>query len=353
MRGAAMGAADRYAAAYRQLSQEVHDAGLIRPRYGYTWGMVLGWVLAMVALVALIVVVGPSRYQLFVAVGTGVVMAQLGLLAHEAAHLQLFASRRWNEWTSRLLAGLLVGISYGWWLDKHNSHHGHPNQLGKDPDIDSRVLAFTPEATDQRRGLRATLAKHQGWFFIPLLVLEGLNLQVQSVKLLVTKPKVPHRVTELALIAIRHLVYFVILFTTLPVGLALASFGLKIGVFGLLLGGVFALNHIGRPTVAADLQIDFLHRQVLMSRNVKDGPVVWFFMGGLQYQIEHHLFPVVPRPNLPAVQHLVRQYCARYNIPYTQRNVRGAAKTVLAYLNQVGLKHRDPYLCPLVQRYRI
>lgn len=309
--------------------------------------------LAMVVLVALIFVVGPSRYQLFVAVGTGVVMAQLGLLAHEAAHLQLFASRRWNEWASRLVAGLLLGISYGWWLNKHNSHHGHPNQVGKDPDIDSRVLAFTPEASDQRKGLRAKLAKYQGWFFIPLLLLEGLNLQVQSVKMLVTKPKVPHRVTELVLIAIRHLVYFGIVFTTLPVGLAFASYGLKIGAFGLLLGGVFSLNHIGRPTVEEDLRINFLHRQVVMSRNVKDGPVVRFFMGGLQYQIEHHLFPVAPQQNLPAVQHFVRQYCTRYNIPYTQRNIRGAAKTVLAYLNQGGLKERDPYICPLVQRFRI
>lgn len=348
-----MSAVDRYAAAYRQLSQEVHDAGLVRPRHWFTWGMMLGWACALVALVTLIVVLGPTWYQLLVAAGIGVVMAQLGLLAHEAAHLQLFASRRWNEWTSRLLAGLLVGISYGWWIDKHNSHHGHPNQLGKDPDIDSRVLAFTPEASDQRRGLRAKLAQHQGWFFIPLLALEGLNLQVQSIKMLLTRPKVPHRVTELALIFGRHLIFFTIIFMTLPVGMAFASYGLQIGAFGLLLGGVFALNHIGRPTVAQDLKIDFLHRQILMSRNVQDGPMVRFFMGGLQYQIEHHLFPVVPRPNLPAVQRIVRRYCARYNIPYTQRDVRGAAKTVLSYLNQVGMKHRDPYICPLVQRYRL
>lgn len=145
-----MRAADRYAAAYRQLSQEIHDAQLVRPRYWFTWGMVLGWTFAMAALIALIIILGPSWYQLLVAAGIGIVMAQLGLISHEAAHLQLFASRRWNEWVSRILAGLLVGMSYGWWLNKHNSHHGHPNQLGKDPDIEARTLAFTPEASDQR-----------------------------------------------------------------------------------------------------------------------------------------------------------------------------------------------------------
>lgn len=347
-----MRTADLYTQAYRELSKEVHDAGLIRRRYWLSWTMIIGWVVALAALVALVFLLGNSWYQLLVAAGIGVVMAQLGLLSHEAAHRQLFASRRWNEWTSRIIAGLLIGISYGWWMDKHNSHHGHPNQVGKDPDIDSRVLAFTPEATDARTGLRAQLAKRQGWFFIPLLFLEGLNLQVQSLKMLFTRPNVPHRVTELFLIFLRHTAYFLLLFTLLPVGMAFASFGVQVGLFGLLLGGAFALNHIGMPTVSADMRVDFLHRQVLMSRNIQDGPLVRFFMGGLQYQIEHHLFPVAPRASLPAIQKIVRTYCSRYNIPYGERHVTDASKTVLAYLNQVGLKHRDAFTCPLVQRYR-
>lgn len=348
-----MGTADLYTQAYRELSQEVHDAGLIQRRYWLSWAMIISWVLALAALIVLIFLLGATWFQLLIAAGIGAVMAQLGFLSHDAAHRQLFASRGWNEWTSRIVACLLVGISYGWWMDKHNSHHGHPNQLGKDPDIDSRVLAFTPEATDQRTGLRAKLAKRQGWFFIPLLFLEGLNLQVQSLKMLLTRPKVPHRVTELILIFLRHIAYFILIFTILPAGMAFAAFGVQIGFFGLLLGGAFALNHIGMPTVGADMRVDFLHRQVIMSRNIKDGPLVRFFMGGLQYQIEHHLFPVTPRASLPGVQKIVSKYCLRYNIPYEERHVIEASKTVLAYLNQVGLKHRDSFTCPLVQRYRM
>lgn len=348
-----MRTADLYTQAYRELSQEVHDAGLIQRHCWFSWTMIIGWVLALAVLVVMVFLLGDTWYQLLVAAGIGVVMAQLGFLSHEAAHRQLFASRRWNEWTSRIIAGLLVGISYSWWMDKHNSHHGHPNQVGTDPDIDSRVMAFTPEASDARTGLRAQFAKRQGWFFIPLLFLEGLNLQVQSLKVLLTKPKVPHRVTELLLIVVRHTAYFILLFTVLPVGMAFASFGVQVGLFGLLLGGAFALNHIGMPTVAADARVDFLHRQVMMSRNIKDGPLVRFFMGGLQYQIEHHLFPVAPRGSLPAIQKIVRRYCSRYNIPYGERHAIDASKTALAYLNQVGLKHRDSFTCPLVQRYRI
>lgn len=175
---------------------------------------------------------------------------------------------------------------------------------------------------------------------------------MQSLKTLLTRPKVPHRVTELLLITIRHTAYFVLIFTVMPVGMAFASFGVQVGVFGLLLGGAFALNHIGMPTVPADMRVDFLHRQIVMSRNINDGPFIRFSMGGLQYQIEHHLFPVAPRASLPAIQKIVRRYCSRYSIPYAQRHVLEASTTVLSYLNQVGLKNSDPYTCPLVQRYR-
>jgi fatty acid desaturase len=68
----------------------------------------------------------------------------------------------------RVVSGLLVGISYGWWMNKHSRHHASPNQLGKDPDIESRAVAFSSEAADRRRGLGAWLARRQGSFFLAL-----------------------------------------------------------------------------------------------------------------------------------------------------------------------------------------
>jgi fatty acid desaturase len=89
-----------------------------------------------------------------------------------------------------------------------------------------------------------------------------------------------------------------------------------------------------------------------MSRNVRGGPLVHFFMGGLEYQVEHHLFPRAPRPNLPALRQIVRRYCAENDIPYTETSLGGAFQTIIAYLNQVGLKNRDPYTCTLVRQFR-
>ncbi|WP_211233254.1 fatty acid desaturase family protein [Brevibacterium album] len=346
-------AGNRYVESYRELSRAVHDAGLMRRRYGFYLTRICVWVLVLAALVAAIVLLGETWFQLIVAALIGMVMAQLGFLSHEAAHREVFASREWNEWASRIVAGLLMGLSFSWWMAKHNTHHAHPNQVGADPDIESNLLAFTPEASDQRTGrVSRLLARRQGVFFVPLLLLEGLNLHVASLKTLFTTREVPHRFPELTLIIVRHAAYLTLLFAVLPVGMAIAFFGVQVGTFGLMLGGAFALNHMGMPTVPAGIHLDFLRRQIRMSRNIEDGPLVRFLMGGLQFQIEHHLFPTAPRPSLPAMQKLVREHCDRLDIPYTQRTLAEASSTVIAYLNQVGLKNRDPYVCPLVQRYR-
>ena len=96
---------------------------------------------------------------------------------------------------------------------------------------------------------------------------------------------------ELVLVGIRLTSYVVALLVLLPPTKAVAFFAVQMAVFGLCLGGSFAPSHKGMPIVPPTAKIDFFRRQVLMSRNVRGGLLVDFFMGGLNYQIEHHLFP--------------------------------------------------------------
>jgi fatty acid desaturase len=344
--------AEEYVDQYQQLTQAVNDAGLLERRRGFYWSMIIASVLAVVAILVGVVQLGDTWIQLVLAALLGVVLAQFGFLGHEAAHQQVFQSPGWNRWVGRILAGPFTGLSYGWWMDKHNRHHANPNQVGEDPDIESRVLAFTPEASDRRTGLAAALAKRQGFFFLPLLLFEGWHLHIASIRTLITKPVMRQRWPELAFLVVRHTAYVVFLFVVLPPGLAAAFLAVQVAVFGFVLGGAFAPNHIGMPTVANTAEIDFLRRQVLMSRNVRGGFLIHFFMGGLEYQIEHHLFPSAPRPNLPAIRRIVRDYCERFDVAYTETSLVQAYRTLLAYLNQVGLKNRDPFRCPLVREYR-
>lgn len=342
----------QFAESYRELSAVIHDAGFARRRYTYFATSIFGWTLTLAGLLVVVAILGNSWLQLVPAILLGLVMAQLGFLSHEAAHRTIFASRKWNEWTSRCISGLLMGLSYNWWMAKHNTHHANPNKEGADPDVESTLLVLTPDGGERRKGLAARISRLQGWFFIPLLCLEGLNLHVASVKMLLSTPSLRHRYVELLMIMIRHATYVIFLLTFLPLGKTIAFLGVQVGVFGIMLGGAFALNHIGRPTVPADVQLDFLRRQVVMSRNITDGPLIRFLMGGLQFQIEHHLFPVVPRPNLPEVQKIVRQRCSELGIEYTEESLGQAFINVVSYLNQVGSQAEDLYACPLVRRYR-
>ncbi|WP_125776641.1 fatty acid desaturase family protein [Antribacter gilvus] len=343
---------NRYVEAFHQLTTEANDAGLMRRRYGFYWTMMLLWTLVAAAILVGVVALGDTWWQLVLAALLGVAMAQLAFIGHEAAHQQIFASRAWNEWTARVISGLFTGLSYGWWVDKHGRHHANPNKEREDPDVQSRVLSFTPDATDRRTGLAARLARRQGYYFLPLLFFEGFSLHVSSVRNIFTGREVAHRWTEILFVGLRVLGYLAFLLVVLPFGMVVAFVVVQVAVFGFLLGGAFSPNHIGMPTVPHDADIDFLRRQIYMSRNVRGGALVHFLMGGLEYQVEHHLFPMAPRPNLPELQKVVRAYCAQNDIPYTETSLVGAFRTIIAYLNQVGLKHRDPYTCPLVRRYR-
>ncbi len=295
---------------------------------------------------------GDTWFQLLLAAALGVVVTQFGFLGHDGAHRQIFRSPAWNEWTSRVMAGVFAGLSYGWWRSKHNRHHAAPNQEGRDPDIHAGAIAFTPAAATARTGVPGWLARHQGWFFFPLLLLEGLNLHLASILTLVKPRAVPHQRVEAAMVVARLVGFVVVLFLVLPPGKAGAFIGLQMAVFGLCLGASFAPNHKGMPIVPATMKLDFLRRQVLMSRNIRGTIFVDFVMGGLNYQIEHHLFPSMPRPNLKRAQPLVRAYCQRHGVNYTEVGLFASYATVVRYLNEVGLRDRDLFECPLMAQYR-
>ena len=349
--GASVPARTATAQDYSALAAYVRESGLLRRRYVYYWTRLVAVVLAFASIWVAVVLVGNSWWQLAVAAGFAVVLTQIAFLGHDSAHRQIFNSGSWNDWTSRILAGGFVGLSHTWWRNKHNRHHGKPNQVGEDPDIAPGVVVWTQDALEARSGWRAWFGRHQGWFFFPLLTLEGLSLHVSSVRLLVTKGAVPHRWVEAPIVITRLAVYVGLLFWLLPPSKALAFIGVQMALFGILLGGSFAPNHKGMPIIPAGLKVDFLRRQVLTSRNIKGGVAVDFMMGGLNYQVEHHLFPSMPRPNLRHVQPVVRDYCEQKGVTYTEVGFFRSYKIVVDYLNRVGLADRAAFDCPVAAQY--
>ncbi|MEV4687400.1 fatty acid desaturase family protein [Microbacterium sp. LWH3-1.2] len=339
---------------YTELSQLVTGSGLMRRRYGYYWTKLVAAPIVIAGVITGFILIGDTWWQLVTAAVLAVVLTQVAMLGHDAAHRQIFRSGRWNDWTTLVIGNLLVGMSYGWWQHKHTRHHANPNKIGSDPDIELPVIAFTPEQADRRRASRSGplrwLIAHQGVLFFPILLLEGLSLHASSVRRVFSREPLRRRPIEIAFLAARIIGFLVLVFLVLSPGIAFAFLGVQLGVFGVYMGMAFAPNHKGMPLVPADVKVDFLRRQVLMSRNIRGNRLLDTAMGGLNYQIEHHLFPSMPRPHLRQASGMISAFCREHGVPYTQTGLWQSYGIVVRYINRVGLGERDPFECPLLQQ---
>ncbi|HEY5223027.1 MAG TPA: acyl-CoA desaturase [Microbacteriaceae bacterium] len=332
---------------YSGLLRTVRDAGLLRRRRGFYFLMFALVTMALAAVVTGVLLLGDSWYQLLMAGALGIIFTQYGFLAHEAAHRQVFTSGRANDIAGRTLANLFVGISYSWWMTKHSRHHAHPNVIGTDPDIARDTISFTEDDAARSRGLYAQFTKRQGYLFFPILIFEGLNLHIQGFKTVFGSGKVEKRWLEATTLLTRSSIYLLLVFLIFPPGLAAAFVGVQLAIFGLYMGISFAPNHKGMPLLPHDAKVDFLRRQVLTSRNITGNWIIDTFMGGLNHQVEHHLFPSMPRPNLNKARIITKEYCDAHDIGYTETTVLQSYAIVVRYLNRVGLAAgADPFDCP-------
>jgi fatty acid desaturase len=336
---------------FTELAQQIRRHGLLRRRYGYYWTKLIAAPLVVAVCLAAFVWIGESWWQLFTAAALAIVFTQIAFLGHDAAHRQIFVSGRWNDWVSLILGDLLVGMSYGWWQHKHTRHHANPNKLGTDPDTELPVIAVTPETAARHHGpVVSWLRAHQGVLFFPILLFEGLSLHASSVRRVFTRGRLERRWVEIAFLSIRMIGYVTLVFIVLSPGIAFAFLGVQLGLFGFYMGISFAPNHKGMPIVPRDMTLDFLRRQVMMSRNVSGGRLVDVAMGGLNYQIEHHLFPSMPRPYLRRAAPLIAEYCRSQGVPYAQVGLLTSYAIVVRYINRVGLGERDVFTCPLADQ---
>jgi fatty acid desaturase len=267
--------------------------------------------------------------------------AQVAFLGHDAGHQAIFASRRLNDTLGRTLGNVLIGLSYGWWVDTHNRHHANPNHEDRDPDIGDGVLAFTTaQAAKRNCALSRFVVRRQAWLFFPLTLLEGISLHVDSVAAVVTgrnrsRRGGSRRAEALALVLHAALFGTLLLLVMSPLK-ALAFLGVNQAVWGLYMSCTFAPAHKGMPIIGHGARLDFLRRQVLTSRDVHGGFLTDLALGGLNYQIEHHLFPNMPRASLRHAQPLIRAHCRSLGLEFRETTLMQSYRAVLRHLDTIG-----------------
>ncbi|MGP4095538.1 fatty acid desaturase family protein [Nonomuraea sp. KM90] len=325
---------------FAKLSRRIAQEGLLDKRPGY-YAVRIGLVAALFAGTwAVFAAVGDSWWQIPIAVLMAVAFAQVTLLAHDLAHGQISRSRRTSRIAGLIAGNLAVGLSYGWWMDKHTRHHANPNHEDHDPDVSPDVLLWSEKQAEAARGLPRFIGRRQAYLFFPLLTLEGLNLKVSSFRAL-RKESLKSRRTEGLLLVAHVLAYLGAVFLVLPLPKALLFLVVHQACYGVYLGCTFAPNHKGMPVLTAEDELDFLRRQVLTSRNVRGGRLVNTALGGLNFQIEHHLFPSMPTANLRRAQPIVRDYCASLGIDYVECGLLESWGQALRHLHEVGRPLRE------------
>ncbi|MGA4838121.1 fatty acid desaturase family protein [Streptomyces sp. G45] len=331
------GAAPRRAGSdFAPLLRTVKAQGLLERRPGWyarTMGVNAA---ALVAAGMGLFALGQSWWVLLLAPVLSVLCVRTAFIGHDAGHAQITGNRAVAHLIGLFHGNLLLGMSVSWWNDKHNRHHAHPNHIDKDPDVAADVLVFTSEQAGVRVGFRRWLTRNQAWLFFPLTLLQGVAMKVYGFQDLRRQPPRQRALEGTLLVA--HLVgYATLLLTAMPLAHALVFAALHQALFGLHLGMAFAPNHKGMdmPDPHGD-RWGHLQRQVLTSRNIRGGAVTDWLLGGLNYQIEHHLFPSLPRPHLRLVQPLVRAHCHAVGMPYTETGLIDSYRQVLRHMYEVG-----------------
>lgn len=315
---------------FTPLRNEIRAAGLLRMRRIRYAGLIGFDLIVLAGIWTAVVMLGSTWWALLLAVPAAIFTTRVVFIGHDVSHHQVARTSRVNDAMAIVVGDLLSGLAAHWWADKHTRHHANPNQVGVDPDVAPGALVWTPEqAAARSTRLGAWAARHQARLYLPMLLLEALNLKVASFRAV-------RSVRDLVLLSAHVGVYLGGLVLALGPGRAAVFVAAHQALVGLHLGVAFAPGHKGMPMPAAGQRDDFLRRQVLTSRNVTGGRAVEWFLGGLNHQIEHHLFPSMPRFGLRHAAGLVRAHCARLGLPYTSASWAGSMNLTVHHLDAIG-----------------
>ena len=320
---------------YADLKRLIVARGLLDRRPSRYLGHALSLSGLLAVVVAGLVLTRGSWWALAWAAPGAFVFGQLGFLAHDAIHNQVLRSSRRNYVLGLLLFNLVLGGSRGWWANKHNIHHAQPNRLGTDPDIEGGVIAVSDGQADEARGLTRLIIRHQSGAIWPLISLVVIQIHVDSAKFVLRRSR-RNTLIEAALLLAHYTVYLGGLVVLLGVGRGLLFALVHQLLLGTYLGGAFLPNHTGMRALEPDEQIDFLRRQVVTARNIRASHVADYLLGALSCQIEHHLFPTMPRCRLREAAPYVRQFCRERGVSYRETGILQAYVEVYRHLEAVA-----------------
>ncbi len=231
-------------------------------------------------------------------------------VSHDILHLQYFKNKKLSFWLSYPFSALILSNSSSWWDYKHNiNHHTWCNVVEKDEDIRALDGAFT-----KNPGNKPFLKKYKYIIFWGALFFMYPAFIAQSYKFVLRRKLYG----ELALMLMHWPLIWGMIFYTLPFVSAMTVFVTLYLTLSAWLAFGFITNHLGCEVFDLKQSRDMSWMEIQMrgSRSLRGGRFIHWFYGGLNTQIEHHLFPKAPRFNLLKVQQMTRAFAKKHGIHY-------------------------------------
>lgn len=342
----------RYVADVVQMRRDLQKLGMFHSSKLY-YAYKVSFNIAMLATSVAVLLSAPGSWPalLVSAAIMGLFWQQCGWLAHDFLHHQVFVNRTYNNLLGVLIGNVFQGFSVAWWKAKHNQHHAVPNVTdspsGGDPDIQTMPVLWWSEKLiegDDIESLPRFLLKNQAVLYWPILCMARTSWVLQSI----LHQNLPRNkyvtsdamyATEITGLAIHHLSYLYLL-TFIPTWTQLFVFVvLTQGLGGLLIGIVFTVGHNAMEVLTPEemRNTHFVSMQVRTTRNVTPN---WFnnwFTGGLGYQVEHHIWPTLPRHSLPKASVILQKFCSDHSVPYTCKGLVEGNAEVWRLLAAIGV----------------
>ncbi|KAI1895925.1 hypothetical protein AGOR_G00111790 [Albula goreensis] len=331
---------------FRQLRGVVESMGLLRPWRLFFVGALLH-ILALDLAAWLTLWLFGSGWGPFLisALLLATVQAQAGWLQHDFGHLSVFGTSKWNHLVHHFVIGHLKGAPASWWNHLHFQHHAKPNCYRKDPDVNLHPLPFTLgtnlsiELGTLKKKFMPYQYQHKYFFILGPPALIPLYFQWYIFYFVVKR----HKWQDLAWMMSFYVRFILCYLPLLGLPSVISLFFLVRFLESNWFVWVTQMNHIPMH-IDRDQNKDWVTMQVEATCNVEQSLFNDWFTGHLNFQIEHHLFPTMPRHNYHAVAPLVRSLCEKHGLSYQSKSLFSAFRDIVRSLKTSGELWMDAYL---------
>ncbi len=320
---------------YRELKARVREAGVFE---GRPWFypikellLVIGFVGSYLGLLAF----PPGAPWALCIVVSAMSMLHFGMLGHECGHYAI-SRRRWvNDLWGYVGMSFVCGLSFSYWRGAHNLHHRSVQVEGVDPDISYTTVSMFEAAALASRAPARWLLPLQPYYFWPATLFFWVPMRFEGLVNLFRKPR-ETRLDRWVLLG-HYLMWLLVPTLVVGVKLALLNYVVASNILGSTTASLFAVNHIGLPTVKpGETRTTAMRYQIATTRNVDNHAFFDNFFSGLNFHIEHHLFPQVGHDRLRRCHEVTQRFCAEHGIAYSHQPFGAAAGDVTRRLREIA-----------------